>query len=169
MVRDSKQSKAFVFGIFRSRQPPELWAAPVSCCEGSQSEWHGGRSVRRRGRHLFRWQVSPHIVSLLFQATKGAPALTHSFWNVTQLAVNRFERQQIRRNADVQTFLLLSGWRERMRARKKNWFCPRNVSSSPSWQLFQAAWRWPHTIFTSTMAAVRKRRRKKVSKDEHRF
>lgn len=33
--------------------------------------------------------------------------------------------------------LARSGWRVKMRARKKNWFCLKTVSSSPSLQLFQ--------------------------------
>lgn len=41
---------------YRSRQPPQLWASTIGCCQGSQSEWHGGWSVRRRGPH--GWQVS---------------------------------------------------------------------------------------------------------------
>lgn len=59
---------------------------------------------------------------------------------------------------------MLSGWREKTRARKKNWFCLKTVSSSPSWRLFRVVWRLPRTIFTSMMAAVRKRRRRKVRK-----
>lgn len=94
--------------IHRSRQPPELWTAPAGCGEGSESEWHGGRSVRRRGR-FFRWQVSPRIVSLLFQLTKGEPGLPHSFGKVTQLAFNRFERQQMCTTENAKVFCYRQG------------------------------------------------------------
>ncbi len=57
-----------------------------------------------------------------------------------------------------------SGWREKTRARKKNWFSLKTVSSSPSWRLFRVVWRSPRTIFTSMMAAVTKKRQKKVRK-----
>lgn len=58
--------------------------------------------------------------------------------------------------------LILSGWREKMRARKKNWFCLKTASWSPSSPWFRVAWRLPHIIFTSMMAAVRRERPRKV-------
>lgn len=58
--------------------------------------------------------------------------------------------------------MLLSEWKERMRVRKKNWFCLKIVSSSPSWLWCRVDWRSPRTICTSTMAAVRKKRQRRV-------
>lgn len=55
-----------------------------------------------------------------------------------------------------------SGWREKTRARKKNWSCLKTASLSPLWRLFQVVWRSPHTIYTSMMAAARGKRQRKV-------
>lgn len=64
----------------------------------------------------------------------------------------------------AELFLMLSGRREKMRARKKNWFCLKTVNSSPSWRLCRVVWRSPLIIFTFTTAAVRKKRQRKVRK-----
>ena len=62
--------------------------------------------------------------------------------------------------------LVLSGWREKTRARKRSWFWLRTASSSPSWRWFLVVWRLPRIIFTSMMATVRKKRQKRVRSTE---
>lgn len=91
--------------------------------------------------------------------------------NFTTLALNIFEKFWIimfvnmqSRNCKGLTFSYAIGWRGKTRARKKNWFCPKTVSSSPSWQSFPVVWRLLRTIFISMMAAVRKKKQRKVRK-----